>query len=125
MDYAAGGSPFAPWVLGAQQRGAHLLSATDIEESLRTGEGAVMAAAQGVSGEMMTIDRVADEPYRTEIGHKPVAAIANQVRHVDAAYINDAHNNVTDACCRYLAPIIEGEILLPYAGGVPKFYRFD
>ena len=27
MDYAAGGSPFAPWVLGAQQRGATLLSA--------------------------------------------------------------------------------------------------
>ena len=108
-----------------QRCGAHLLSATDIEESLRTGEGAVMAAAQGVSGEMMTIDRVSDEPYRTEIGHKPVAQIANQVRYVDAAYINDAHNNVTDACCRYLAPIIEGEIALPYVGGVPKFYRFD
>lgn len=27
MAYAQGGSPFAPWVLGAQQRGAHLLSA--------------------------------------------------------------------------------------------------
>lgn len=26
MDYAAGGSPFAPWVLGAGQRGAQLLS---------------------------------------------------------------------------------------------------
>jgi len=26
-DYFTGGSPFAPWVLGAQQRGAHLLSA--------------------------------------------------------------------------------------------------
>lgn len=26
MDYATGGSPFAPWVLGAQQRGAELLS---------------------------------------------------------------------------------------------------
>ena len=27
MDYAPGGSPFAPWVLGARQRGAQLLSA--------------------------------------------------------------------------------------------------
>ena len=27
MDYATGGSPFAPWVLGARQRGAILLSA--------------------------------------------------------------------------------------------------
>ena len=27
MDYATGGSPFAPWVLGARQRGATLLSA--------------------------------------------------------------------------------------------------
>ena len=26
MEYASGGSPFAPWVLGAQQRGASLLS---------------------------------------------------------------------------------------------------
>ncbi|MBQ7338084.1 MAG: 6-phosphofructokinase [Clostridia bacterium] len=108
-----------------QRCGAHLLSATDIEESLRTGEGAVMAAAQGVSGEMMTIDRVSNAPYRTEIGHKPVAAIANQVRYVDAAYINEAGNNITDAGCHYLAPVIEGKISLPYAGGVPKFYRFD
>ena len=26
MSYATGGSPFAPWILGAQQRGARLLN---------------------------------------------------------------------------------------------------
>jgi 6-phosphofructokinase 1 len=108
-----------------QRCAAHLLSATDIKESLRTGEAAVQAAAEGATGEMMTIDRISDAPYATEIGHKPVAEIANRVRYVDADFINEAGNDVTDACCRYLQPLIEGEIALPFEGGVPRFYRFS
>ena len=32
MSYATGGSPFAPWILGAQQRGAQLLSSPQLIE---------------------------------------------------------------------------------------------
>ena len=33
MDYASGGSPFAPWILGARQRGATYLSSPQMIES--------------------------------------------------------------------------------------------
>ena len=32
MSYATGGSPFAPWILGAQQRGAQLLNSPQLIE---------------------------------------------------------------------------------------------
>ena len=58
------------------------------------------------------------------------AALSNQVDAVAAwspmsLTILEKGNDVTDACCRYLAPIIEGELPLTYEGGLPKFFRFD
>jgi 6-phosphofructokinase 1 len=74
---------------------------------------------------MMTINRASDAPYTSYICHSPVAAIANQVRRVPDEFINESANNVTDACCRYLAPLIEGEATPDYIGGLPAFYTFD
>ena len=108
-----------------QRCAGHLLSATDIEESLRVGASAVKAADEGVSEVMMTINRTSCAPYATEMGYSPVAAIANKVRRVPDEYINEAANNVTDACCRYLAPLIVGEATPDYIGGLPAFYSFD
>ena len=108
-----------------QRCAAHLLSRTDIEESVRVGRAAVEAAAAGVTGEMMIIERLPGTDYRTAVSHRPVGEIANRVRAVDSSFINEAGNNVTDECCRYLAPIIEGELPLTYEGGLPKFFRFD
>jgi len=108
-----------------QRCGAHLLSAVDIEESLRVGASAVKAADEGISEVMMTINRVSTAPYVSEMGYSPVAAIANQVRRVPDEFINDAGNNVTDACCHYLAPLIVGEATPDYVGGLPAIYTFD
>jgi 6-phosphofructokinase 1 len=108
-----------------QRCGAHLLSVVDIEESLRVGAAAVAAADAGMSEVMMTINRVSTEPYASEMGYSPVAAIANQVRRVPDEFINAEANNVTDACCHYLAPLIVGEATPDYIGGLPAFYSFD
>ena len=108
-----------------QRCAGHLLSATDIEESLRVGKGAVKAASEGITGVMMTIQRTSDEPYASEISHSPVAAIANMVRRVPDEFIAAEGNNVTDACARYLAPLIAGETSPDYRGGLPVFFTFD
>lgn len=102
-----------------QRCAAHLASVTDLSESVMAGKGAVRAAGEGISGAMMTIERISDEPYRTEILHKGVAEIANRIRKVDDAFINESDNHVTDACCRYLLPLIQGEAVCPYEGGLP------
>ncbi len=108
-----------------QRCAGHLLSATDIEESLRVGEGAVKAADDGITGVMMTIRRESTAPYVSTVGHSPVAGIANMVRRVPDEFINDKGNHVTDACAEYLAPLIAGETPPAYRGGLPVFFTFD
>ena len=108
-----------------QRCAGHLLSAVDIDESLHVGEAAVTAAAAGKSDIMMTIRRRSTEPYVAIISHAPVAEIANQVRHVPEGYINAEGNNVTDECCRYLAPLIVGETRPEWVSGLRGFFRFD
>ena len=104
-----------------QRCAAHLASATDIEESVRTGKTAVFAAVSGVSGHMMTAVRT-DEPYKVEISSSPVSAIANMVKTVPDAYINEAGNGITAAGIAYLAPLIIGERTPVFENGMPKHF---
>ena len=102
-----------------QRCAAHLASGTDLSESVLIGRSAVKAASEGVTRQMMTVTRVSDEPYRVEVGHSDVSEIANRIRYVDDAFINVAGNHVTDACCRYLLPLIQGEACPKYENGMP------
>ena len=102
-----------------QRCAAHLVSAQDIEESLEVGRHAVMAAVEGVSREMMTINRVSSEPYAFEIGHEDIFKIANQTKCVPAEFINERGTHVTDECLRYLLPLIKGERYPEYVDGLP------
>ncbi len=108
-----------------QRCGAHLLSAVDINESLRVGNAAVKAAQEGESEIMMTIERTSSEPYTSIVGHAPVADIANKVRRVPDDFISPEGNHVTEQCSRYLAPLIVGETTPAYVGGLPTFYSFE
>ena len=102
-----------------QRCAGHLVSAQDITESLEVGRHAVLAAVSGVSREMMTINRVSSEPYAFEIGHEDIFKIANQTKCVPAEFINERGNHVTDACLRYLLPLIKGERYPEYVDGLP------
>lgn len=108
-----------------QRCAAHLASATDLCESVKTGRAAVKAACEGVSRCMITAQRVCDEPYTIEFVPKDVSEIANKIRYVDDAFINNEGNHVTDACCRYLLPLIQGEAEGFYENGLPKHLIFD
>ncbi len=100
-----------------QRCAAHLASATDLVESVSVGAHAVLAATQGTSGAMATILR--GDGYAITYGTSPVSEIANQVKGVPAAYINEAGNGVTDACIAYLRPLILGEAAPAYHDGLP------
>lgn len=102
-----------------QRCAGHLASATDIEESIRVGKAAVAAALDGKSRVMMVIDRISDEPYLSGISSADIAGIANRVKYVPDEFINARGNNVTDACCRYLLPLIRGERQPLYQDGLP------
>ncbi|MBQ9761409.1 MAG: 6-phosphofructokinase [Clostridia bacterium] len=103
-----------------QRCAAHLASATDLCESVSIGRAAVKAAGEGVTRQMMTVARRAGDRYELEISHADVSEIANKIRFVDDAFINEAGNHVTDACCQYLLPLIQGEAEAFFENGLPK-----
>ena len=102
-----------------QRCAAHLASKTDLDESVMLGKAAVSAAEEGITRQMMTMQRVSDAPYSIEYWHSDVSEIANKIRTVDDAFINESGNHVTDACCRYLLPLIAGEAACKYEAGLP------
>ncbi len=102
-----------------QRCAGHLLSLTDISESVRIGRGAVEAAENGVSGEMMVFERAEGE-YACTIGHRDVMNIANSTKYVPDEFITEGNDNVTDECCKCLLPLIQGECDLVFENGLPK-----
>jgi 6-phosphofructokinase 1 len=103
-----------------QRCAAHILSKTDIDESVAVGRGAVKAATDGKTAVMMTINRNEGEEYSSYIGTADIATIANAVRAVPMEYINDAGNGITEAGINYLKPLIMGEVDVEYENGLPK-----
>ena len=105
-----------------QRCAGHLFSKTDITESVTIGKEAVRAATEkGITGEMMVFERVSDAPYCCDIGHRKVAQIANKVKHVPDEYITERGDFVTESCCKYILPLIEGEAEPTYYKGIPQY----
>lgn len=108
-----------------QRCAAHMASETDLSESVGTGRYAVSAACSGVSGSMISIDRVNSNNYSISFKSENISSIANQIRKVPDEYINENGNNVTDACLEYLRPLIQGEVTPIYKDGLPVHFIID
>lgn len=105
-----------------QRCASHIASETDLSESVLVGKTAALAAAEGASRVMMTIDRVSDTPYKVEIGNVSVSEVANKVKLVPREFINEKENGVTDACVDYLLPLINGEPDIRFEDGLPVHF---
>ena len=108
-----------------QRCASHLASLTDIKESVMTGEAAVRFALRGSTGTMICIKRYESKDYEVYFEALDVHSIANAVRSVPLEYINEEKNGVTDALYGYLAPLIKGELCVPYKDGMPVHFVFD
>ncbi len=103
-----------------QRAAGHLLSRTDIMESIGVGKGAVNVALRGRTGVMMTIDRLEGDDYSSSVGCADISSIANAVRGVPDEYITESADGITEKGIAYLAPLIDGEIEVVYEKGMPK-----
>ncbi len=103
----------------------HIASATDIEQAYAVGRGAVEYAVAGKSGVMVTIERESDDPYRWSLGEAPLDQVANVERKMPAEYISADGFHITEACRRYLAPLIAGEDYPPFVQGLPQYIRLQ
>lgn len=101
----------------------HIASGTDLEQSYAVGRAAVEYTAAGKSGVMVTIERTSDEPYEWTLGEAPLDEVANVEKKMPREFISEDGFHITDACRRYLAPLIVGEDYPPYVGGLPQYVQ--
>ncbi|MBQ8005741.1 MAG: diphosphate--fructose-6-phosphate 1-phosphotransferase, partial [Clostridia bacterium] len=105
-----------------QRCASHIASKTDLAESVLVGKSAVMAASEGASRVMMTIERISDSPYSVQIGKTDIDDAANKEKLVPDSFINTEGNGVTDECIEYLLPLIKGEAQTTYKDGLPQHF---
>lgn len=108
-----------------QRCAAHLASATDLMESAALGRKAVSLSEEGITGSMVTINRVSNDPYAVEYGCAEIRSIANEAKSVPREWINAAGNNVTQEMIDYLTPLIQGESQVAYSNGVPLYMNVE
>jgi len=106
-----------------QRAARHIASKVDVEQAYAVGKAAVELAVQGVNAVMPAIIRKSSKPYRWTIGQVPLSEVANQEKKVPREYITADGFGITEACRRYLAPLIAGEAYPPYREGIPAYVQ--
>ena len=104
-----------------QRSARHIASKTDVEQAYALGKAAVDMAIAGENAVMPTIVRKSDSPYVWEIGRAKLEDVANFEKMMPKEFITDDGFGITEACRRYLLPLIEGEDYPPYKNGMPKY----
>ena len=107
-----------------QRCGAHLASATDVNEAFTAGKTAVEAAVQGVTGKMVAFKRVyVDGQYTCEMELLPLSSVANYEKKVPLEWINEEQNGLKHEFIDYVLPLIQGEPKLPLENSLPRYAR--
>jgi 6-phosphofructokinase 1 len=106
-----------------QRAARHIASKNDVEQAYALGKAAVELALAGKNAVMPTIVRLSDNPYKWEIGSANLADVANVEKKMPRDYITPDGFGITEACRRYLQPLILGEDYPPYENGLPKYVK--
>ena len=107
-----------------QRCGAHLASATDVNEAFTAGKTAVEAAVSGVTGKMVAFKRVyVDGKYTCETELLPLSSVANFEKKVPLEWINEEKNGLKHEFIDYVLPLIQGEPKLPLEHSLPRYAR--
>lgn len=103
-----------------QRAATHLASLTDINEAFQVGNDAVLAAEDGKTGVMITLDRNGDAPYQCGTSAYDIHAIANVERPVPAEWITQDGTGLTEGYIKYARPLIMGELQPMMVDGLPR-----
>ena len=85
------------------------VSAVDRDEAFGCGVEAVRLALDGISGVMVSIERVSDSPYAAAFGTVPLQHVARQTKPIPESFIESSGTDLTAAFLDYLRPLI-GEL---------------
>ena len=108
----------------AQRNAMHFASKTDADEAYMVGKTAVEAAMKGVTGQMVTLVRTGNDPYRCTTGLVELQKVANGEKVVPPEFIDPSGFGVTEAFLDYATPLILGEAPLDIGrDGLPLYVR--
>ena len=108
-----------------QRSAAHCASRVDLEEAYQCGYRAVEAAVNGLSGVMITLKRLSNEPYIVRYDIGDLSQIANKEKTVPLEWITKNGTDVSQEMIDYLRPLVLEDITMPLDKGLPHYFRFD
>jgi 6-phosphofructokinase 1 len=89
---------------------------TDLDEAYLCGREAVRLAGEGETGNMVSIKRISDEPYKMVFDKVPLNKVAIAAKPMPLEYFNDEANYVSPAFINYMKPLI---------GELPEFVELE
>ena len=89
-------------------------SPVDVQEAILAGEAAVRQAVSGMTDRMVTLERLANDPYQCVTGLVELAKVANTERPLPDEFLAPSGNDITDAFAAYARPLLGGPFP-PYA----------
>lgn len=106
-----------------QRAARHIASKTDVEQAYALGKAAVDMALAGKNAIMPAIRRLSDAPYQWDIAEAQLVQVANVEKFMPRDFITEDGFHITEACRRYLSPLISGEDYPPFKNGLPDYVR--
>ncbi|MCD8374049.1 MAG: 6-phosphofructokinase, partial [Oscillospiraceae bacterium] len=106
-----------------QRCGAHLASATDLQEAEMAGRVAVEKAVEGVTDKMVAFECSRDGGYVCSPKLIPLADVANYERKVPREWIVPEGNNVNEGFINYCLPLIQGQPDRPTEQSLPRYAK--
>ncbi len=103
-----------------QRCAAHLTSRTDITEAYQVGGAAVKAALEGHTGQMVSINRISDDPYQMTTQLVAVDQVANLEKKVPLEWVNDTFTDMLPPFLQYARPLIQAELPPFYIDGLAE-----
>ena len=105
-----------------QRCGAHLASATDINESFRSGEAAVLNAVNGITDKMVGYERRYENgKYVCDIKLFDLSDVANTEKKFPMEWINETGDGIRKEYLAYVMPLIQGEPATPRKDSLPVY----
>lgn len=108
-----------------QRCAAHMQSRIDVTEAFNTGGAAVKAAFSGLTGHVITLKRVSEDPYMCITEPADVHFIANVEKKVPLEWISEDGTFVTNELVHYIRPLIQAEIAPLWVDGLPRHLKLS
>ena len=99
------------------------ISAVDREEAIKTGELAVKAALDGITGKMIIFKRTSSHPYHIDYELADLSLVANAVSLIPQSMMKDA-TRMDESFREYIRPLINGEVTLKCKDGIALLTNF-